>query len=126
MTGKTDKNPQLKVFRPPLVNVINMKHELVKLAQRINWILIEQDLAPYYSDMERPAVPVRKMIGCMLLKQMYHLLTGGSKIRTDSTFMARPIFNMMRKLRQIRNPMYFVLVLLTGSWSVKYTTVQNY
>ena len=85
MTGKTDKNPQLKVFRPPLVNVINMKHELVKLAQRINWILIEQDLAPYYSDMERQAVPVRKMIGCMLLKQMYG--------QSDESFIDRWIEN---------------------------------
>ena len=37
MIGKTEENPQLNVFRIPLVNVINMKHELVELAQRINW-----------------------------------------------------------------------------------------
>ena len=61
----------MNVFRIPLVNVINMKHELVELAQRINWKSIEKDFAPYYADMGRPAVPVRKMVGCMLLKQMY-------------------------------------------------------
>ena len=48
-----------------------MKHVLVELAQRINWKSIEKDFAPYYADMGRPAVPVRKMVGCMLLKQMY-------------------------------------------------------
>ena len=37
MIGKTDKNPQLNVFRTPLVSVINMKHELAELAQRIDW-----------------------------------------------------------------------------------------
>jgi len=68
MIGKTDKNPQLNVFRTPLVSVINMKHELVELAQRIDWKSIEKDFAPYYADMGRPAVPVRKMVGCMLLK----------------------------------------------------------
>lgn len=53
------------------MNIINIKHELVELAQRINWKSIENDFAPYYADMGRPAVSVRKMIGCMLLKNMY-------------------------------------------------------
>ncbi|MBE0668616.1 MAG: IS5 family transposase, partial [Bacteroidales bacterium] len=30
------------------------------------------DFEPYYSEMGRPAVPIRKMVGCMLLKQMYN------------------------------------------------------
>ena len=45
MIDKTDKNPQLNVFRIPLVSVINMKYELVELAQRIDWKSIEQDFA---------------------------------------------------------------------------------
>jgi IS5 family transposase len=73
MIGKTEENPQLNVSRIPLVNGINMKHELVELAQRINWKLIKKDFAPYYTAMGRPAVPVRKMVGCMLLKQMFGL-----------------------------------------------------
>jgi IS5 family transposase len=85
MIGKTEENPQLNVFRIPLVNVINMKHELVELAQRINWKSIEKDFAPYYADMGRPAVPVRKMVGCMLLKQMYG--------QSDESFVDRWIEN---------------------------------
>jgi IS5 family transposase len=85
MIGKTEKNPQLNVFRIPLVNVINMKHELVELAQQINWKSVEKDFAPYYADMGRPAVPVRKMVGCMLLKQMYGL--------SDEAFVDRWIEN---------------------------------
>ena len=72
MIGKTESNPQLNVFRIPLVSVINMKHELVELTQRINWKSVEKDFGPYYSEMGRPAVPIRKMVGCMLLKQMYN------------------------------------------------------
>ena len=68
MIGKTDDNPKLNIFRIPLVDVINMKHELVELAQRINWESVEKDFAPYHADMGRPAVPVRKMVGSMLLK----------------------------------------------------------
>ena len=67
MTGKTDKNPQLNVFRTPLASVINMKHELVELVQRIDWKSTEKDFAPYYADLGGPAVPVRKMVGSMLL-----------------------------------------------------------
>ena len=85
MIGKTDNNPQLNVFRIPLVNVINMKHELVELAQRIDWISVEKEFAPYYSDMGRPAIPVRKMVGCMLLKQMYS--------QSDEAFVDRWIEN---------------------------------
>lgn len=65
MIGKTDKNPQLNVFCIPLVNVINMKHELVELSQRINWKSIERDFTPYYSDMVCLAVPVWKMVSCL-------------------------------------------------------------
>jgi IS5 family transposase len=62
-----------------------MKHELVELAQRINCKSVEKDFAPYYADMGRPAVPVRKMVGCMLLKQMYGL--------SDESFVDRWIEN---------------------------------
>ena len=85
MVGKTESNPQLNVFRIPLVSVINMKHELVELAQRINWKSVEKDFGPYYSDMGRPAVPIRKMVGCMLLKQMYS--------QSDEAFVDRWIEN---------------------------------
>ncbi len=62
-----------------------MKHELVELAQRINLKSIEKDFALYYSDMERQAIPVRKMVGCMLLKQMYG--------QSDESFVDRWIEN---------------------------------
>jgi len=32
----------------------------------------------------------------------------------------------MKRLRQIRDAIYFVLNLLTGGWTVKYATVKNY
>jgi len=43
-----------------------------------------------------------------------------------NTIMAAVAFNMMKRLRQIRDTIYFVLDLLTGIWSVKYATVKNY
>jgi hypothetical protein len=43
-----------------------------------------------------------------------------------NTIMAAVAFNMIKRRRQIRVAIYFVLDLLTGNWSVKYATVQNY
>jgi transposase, IS5 family len=85
MKGKIPKNPQLNVFRIPLVSVINMEHELVLLAQRIDWEKVEQEFSVYYPGLGRPAVPIRKMVGSMLLKQMYNL--------GDETFILRWIEN---------------------------------
>jgi IS5 family transposase len=85
MKGKNIKNPQLNVFRVPLVSVINIEHELVLLAQRIDWGKVENDFSVYYPELGRPAVPIRKMVGSMLLKQMYNL--------GDETFVARWIEN---------------------------------
>jgi hypothetical protein len=73
MIGKTDKNPQLNVFRTPLVSVINMKHEFIELAQRIDWKSTKKDFGSYYSEMGLPAVPISRMAGCMLPKQIYGL-----------------------------------------------------
>jgi len=51
MKGKNIKNPQLNVFRVPLVSVINMEHEIVLLAQRIDWGKVEKDFSIYYPEL---------------------------------------------------------------------------
>jgi IS5 family transposase len=85
MKGKNIKNPQLNVFRVPLVSIINMEHELVLLDRRIDWQAVDKEFSIYYPELGRPAVPIRKMVGSMLLKQMYNL--------GDETFVARWIEN---------------------------------
>jgi IS5 family transposase len=84
MKGKNIKNPKLNVFRAPLVSVLNMEHVLVLPSQRIIWEKVEKDFSIYYSEIGRPAVPIRKMVGSMLLK-MYNL--------GDETLVARSIEN---------------------------------
>lgn len=73
MVGKTPKIPQLNIFQTPLKNFIDMKHELCILAHKIDWESIENDLSKFYSDFGRPSVPIRKMVGLMLLKRIYNL-----------------------------------------------------
>ena len=61
------------LFRARLDQIINMRHELVLLADRIDWDFIDEELAPFFAENGRPAEPVRFMIGMFLLKATYHL-----------------------------------------------------
>ena len=61
------------LFRARLDQIINLKHELVALADRIDWAWIDDELADCFSDQGRPAEPVRFMIGMFMLKHTYAL-----------------------------------------------------
>ena len=61
------------LFRARLDQIINMKHALVVLADRIDWAWLDDALAECFSDQGRPAEPVRFMIGMFLLKHTYGL-----------------------------------------------------
>ena len=73
MIGKTEKNPQLNMYKVPLIQFINTEHELYQLAERIDWEEIERDLTEYYCiDNGRPSIPIRKIVGVVLLKRMFN------------------------------------------------------
>ena len=59
------------LFRSRLDQIINLKHELVALAESIDWAWIDAELADHFSDHGRPAEPVRFMIGMFMLKAPY-------------------------------------------------------
>jgi IS5 family transposase len=61
------------LFRARLDQIINMKHELVVLADKIDWAWLDAELAACFSDKGRPAEPVRFMIGMFMLKHTYGL-----------------------------------------------------
>ena len=61
------------LFRARLDQIINMKHELVVLADKIDWAWLDDALAACFSDQGRPAESVRFMIGMFLLKHTYAL-----------------------------------------------------
>jgi IS5 family transposase len=61
------------LFRARLDQIINMKHALVALADKIDWAWLDEQLADCFSDEGRPAEPVRFMIGMFLLKHTYAL-----------------------------------------------------
>ncbi len=61
------------LFKARLDQIINMKHELVILAEKIDWAWLDKQIAPYFSDEGRPAEPVRFMLGMFILKHSYAL-----------------------------------------------------
>lgn len=73
MIQKLPKEPQLEMYKTVLVNFIHPDHELCQLARKIDWDKLEKDLTPYYAEVGRPAVPVRTIVGLLLLKQIYNL-----------------------------------------------------
>lgn len=61
------------MFRPMLINFIDTTHELVLLADEIDWDYFETALPEFYSEDGRPALPIRLMVGCLMLKWLYNL-----------------------------------------------------
>jgi IS5 family transposase len=67
-TGEQD------LFRSRLDQIINMKHELVRLAQAIDWPVLEERFGAVYSDGPgMPPLPTRLMAGLAILKHTFGL-----------------------------------------------------
>lgn len=73
----TDQTGSGDLFRSRLDQIINMKHELVRLGDEIDWTWIDDQLADLFSENGRPAVPTRYMVGLLLLKHIYPLSDEG-------------------------------------------------
>jgi IS5 family transposase len=65
------------LFRARLDQIINMQHELVQLAGKIDWDFLDGEIAPLYSDKGRPGIATRFVIGLLLLKHIYGLSDEG-------------------------------------------------
>lgn len=65
------------LFRARLDQIINLKHELVQLAGKIELDRIDRKIAPLYSDKGRPGIETRFVIGLLLLKHIYGLSDEG-------------------------------------------------
>ena len=73
MIGKTEDQNQRNMFNPLLNDFIDMKHELVLLSNKIDWGYFEKEFSGYYPNVGQPAMPIRLMVGSLLLKRLYNL-----------------------------------------------------
>jgi IS5 family transposase len=73
MLKKLPVQPQLEIFKTVLASFINPQHELCLLAKEIDWNYLEKEFAPLYGEVGRPSIPIRTIVGLLLLKQIYDL-----------------------------------------------------
>jgi IS5 family transposase len=73
MLKKLPVQPQLEMFKTVLTSFIHPEHELCLLAKKIDWKSLENEFAPLYGKVGRPSIPIRTIVGMLLLKQMYDL-----------------------------------------------------
>ncbi len=74
---KTQTTGSDDLFRARLGQIIDMKHELVRLADTIDWAWIDEELADRFSGSGRPGTESRFMVGLLLLKHIYALSDEG-------------------------------------------------
>ena len=72
MLGKSPTE-QRDLFSPFLKDFINMKHELILLADKIDWNYFEEEFSSLYSKKGTTSMPIRFMVGCLMLKRIYNL-----------------------------------------------------
>jgi hypothetical protein len=70
---KTEDDGSGGLFRARLDQIIDMGHELVRLADEIDRDWIDGELADRFSDAGRPGTASRFMVGLLLLKHIYGL-----------------------------------------------------
>ena len=71
MLGKIKPDFQQNLFQTRLTELIDLAHPLVRLAQELDWNKMELEFQELYSDQGRPSIPIRKIAGLLLLKQMF-------------------------------------------------------
>jgi len=73
MIGKSSNQNQRDLFKPLLKDFINLNHELILLADKIDWNYFEKEFSSLYSNTGKPAMPIRLMVGSLMLKRIYNL-----------------------------------------------------
>ena len=73
MQSKPDLTPQSQFLMPDLPAMLDARQPLYRLAQRIEWQQFETAFGVHYSEEGRPALPIRRMVGLLLLKQLFNL-----------------------------------------------------
>src|SRR5215207_9557593 len=69
---KSTIDVQEDLFRLRLDQLLDQRHELYRLANKIDWSPFEAQFGLLYSDEGRPAIPIRLMVGLHYLKHLFN------------------------------------------------------
>ena len=83
------------LFRSRLANMLDPRHELLRLAALIDWAALDAAFGPLYAEAGRPGLPTRLMAGLHLLKHAKGLsdeqvCAQWTRTRTSRPSAARP------------------------------------
>lgn len=71
---ESDAPVQTQIFGNDLLSQLDPKDPLIILSQAIDWSVFEAEFSRHYSpDTGRPAIPIRRMVGLLLLKSLEDL-----------------------------------------------------
>lgn len=73
MKPNQDEAAQMQFLMPELGEMLDARQPLYQLARRIEWGQFESAFTALYKEEGRPALPIRRMVGLLLLKQLYNL-----------------------------------------------------
>ena len=73
MKPRTKDTQQTSFLLPELSSQLDSRQELYRLANAIDWERFEREFGSLYSEEGRPALPIRKMVGLLLLKSLQNL-----------------------------------------------------
>jgi len=73
MIPRKDEQVQMGLFKEDLSEMLNPKHPLYLLGERIPWEVFEKEFKDLYGKTGRPAKPIRLMTALLILKQIYNL-----------------------------------------------------
>lgn len=69
---KLEKTPQDDLFRMKLEQMLDQRHELYRLAGKIDWAALEERFGERYAEDGRPGIPIRLMVGLHYLKHAFN------------------------------------------------------
>ncbi|MDR2763651.1 MAG: transposase [Tannerella sp.] len=73
MTGKWHQDDHRELFRTRLADLINPQHELTLLADSIDWKYFDEAFKKHCTEHNgRPSMPLRLMVGVLILKHLYN------------------------------------------------------
>lgn len=71
--GSASNSKQQTFLYPNLIDQLNPKNPLLKMAKVIPWDYLEESFREFYSATGRPAKPIRLMVGLCILKHLDNL-----------------------------------------------------
>ena len=70
----SEKPVQNQIFGNDLLSQLDPQDPLIRLSEAIDWSIFESEFSQFYSpDQGRPAIPIRRMVGLLILKALEDL-----------------------------------------------------